>query len=64
MNFKDLANAWKKFDVNGDEVIKAEEVEQFLADLNINMPAEAREEFVATLDKYVLFVGVNVIIRR
>lgn len=48
-----MANAWKKFDINGDEVIKAEEVEQFLADLNINMPEEAREEFVASLDKYV-----------
>ena len=47
----DLAHAWKKLDINGDETIKTSEVSQFLNDLNINMSETQIEELIKKLDK-------------
>merc|ERR1712127_265300 len=48
---EDLADAWQKLDQNGDETILVSEVDQFLQDLKIKMPEDARDALIADLDK-------------
>jgi Ca2+-binding EF-hand superfamily protein len=45
-----LVTEWKKFDLNGDEIIQVREVEKFLSSLKVNMPADKRAELIKALD--------------
>lgn len=47
----DLAQVWKQFDLNGDEIIKVHEVEKFLSKLRVTLPEAKRHELVKSLDK-------------
>jgi len=48
---EDLAAAWKKLDIDGNETILVSEVDQFLTDLGINMPQESKDTLIESLDK-------------
>lgn len=48
---EDLATAWQKLDIDGNETILTSEVDTFLCELGKSMSEENRDAFIAELDK-------------
>ena len=52
---ENLATAWKKLDIDGNETILVSEVDQFLTNMGLNLPQAVKDNLIETLDKYVCF---------
>jgi Ca2+-binding EF-hand superfamily protein len=52
--FEAIKAAWDKFDLNGDGEVSTNEVEQFLAQLNIVVAASQKDKILNELDRYAM----------
>ena len=48
----DIATAWRKFDLNGDETVTLDEFDQLLNQLNIKISPAKKQALKNDLDKY------------